>query len=157
MVQVPSFRPRSGAARTTQRTVDRHEVYERATCPKLNESNLVLSPLDGAAEHVAIKGQHSAKVVDTQYEMINLADFQHCPMITPDANAGNPPNAGQFGLQLARRTDHAMTASVAPDRLCPPESRTPALHVTSDAWRSPRTSQSVSVECRHVRSRRIER
>ena len=73
VVEVAAFPAGRGAAGAAERAVDRHEVDQRAPGTQLDQADVVLAPLDRAAEDVAIEGEHRRGVADAQDDVVDLA------------------------------------------------------------------------------------
>ena len=77
VVEVAAFPAGRGAAGAAEGAVDRHEVDQRAPGAQLDQADVVLAPLDRAAEDVAIEGEHRRDVADAQDDVVDLAHADH--------------------------------------------------------------------------------
>jgi len=75
--EIAAFLASRRAAGAAERAVDRHEVDQRASGAQLDQADVVLAPLDRAAEDVAIEGDHRRDVADAQDEVVDLAHADH--------------------------------------------------------------------------------
>ncbi len=84
MVQVAPFASGRCAAGAAEFTVDGNEIHERSACAELYEPDIILAPLDAAAEYVTIELEHAIEIAHTKHDMVDL----------PDANAHSPIPTG---------------------------------------------------------------
>jgi hypothetical protein len=75
MIEIADFRGLRRAARFAGRVDDSHKIDHRTPRPQLRQAQLILSPLDRAAEQPAVKIEHSAQVPHAQNEMINFPNL----------------------------------------------------------------------------------
>src|SRR6185312_1100646 len=77
VVEVPALGPRRRTARAAQRPVDRHQVHQRPPRAQLHQANIVLAPLDSAAQHRAVEMQHRVQIDDAKNDMVNFPEGDH--------------------------------------------------------------------------------
>src|SRR6185369_3166521 len=90
VVQVAAFRPRRRAAGAPELAVDGHEVDQRAAGAQLHEADLVLAPLDRAAQPLAIETQDAREVGDAQDDVVDFADVDHGWRLAGRGGSGAP-------------------------------------------------------------------
>src|SRR5712671_101780 len=101
MIEISPFNARRRAAGSPQLAVDRHEVNQGSAGPQLDQTNRILSALDGASKHITVKVEHSVQIGDTQDQMINIANANHAPILIekpPHAKSDTPPQS--IGIRL---------------------------------------------------------
>src|SRR5262249_43715949 len=77
VVEVAPFAARCRAAGASELAVQRDEIQHRAAGAKLDQADLVLAPLDAAAQAVAVEAQHGRHVDHAQHDVVDLADMDH--------------------------------------------------------------------------------
>lgn len=77
VIEVPSFFRRWRTTGLAKRTVNWHEVNQRAPGAKLHQPNGVLASFDRAPKYSAVKAKHAIEVHHAQDKVINLADANH--------------------------------------------------------------------------------
>ena len=77
MIEVAAFLARRRTADTSQLAGHGYKVKQRAAGAQLNQPDGILSPLDGAAQHPAIKAKHLVKVDNTQHKMVDFTNVDH--------------------------------------------------------------------------------
>jgi len=82
MIYIASLSARSCAALYAERSVDGNHVDKGAACPQLNQSKLILTPLDGAAKYPAVKINHRRHIADAKDYVVNLADLDHAKKLS---------------------------------------------------------------------------
>jgi hypothetical protein len=58
VIEVSPLNSRLSTTRTPQLTVDRHKINEGSAGPELHQTYRILSALDSAPQHIAIKVKH---------------------------------------------------------------------------------------------------
>src|SRR5690606_21600475 len=82
VIEVAPLAPRGRPAPSPDRAVHRDQVDQRAAGAKLDEPDLVPPPLDGAAEDVAVEGEHPVEVPDAQHDVVDPQDPDQSSRIT---------------------------------------------------------------------------
>jgi hypothetical protein len=77
VIKISPFNAWRRAAGTPQLAVDWHKVNQGSAGPQLDQTYRLLSALDRASKHIAVKVEHSVQVDDAQYQVINIADANH--------------------------------------------------------------------------------
>jgi hypothetical protein len=109
VIEVTAFAPWRPAAGAAEFTLDRHEVDQRSASTQLDEADVILAPLNGAAEHFAVKPDHLFRVGDAQHDVVDITYADHVRSIRAVADAIKPSfrlKAIGNGLNPARAESH---------------------------------------------------
>ena len=77
VVQIPPLFTRRGTADAPELPADGHQVDEGAPGAELNEADLFLVALHGAAEGLAVEPEHLFQLDDAKDEMIDIDEVKH--------------------------------------------------------------------------------
>jgi hypothetical protein len=77
VIEIPRFGHGCGSAHAAEFSIYWHQVDERVAGTQLNEPDLILPPLNDAAERLAIEAQHACDIDNAQYKVVDLADTEH--------------------------------------------------------------------------------
>jgi len=77
MIDVSPFDARSRAPIAPELSVDRDKVYQRSSRAKLDQANLVPSPLDRTPKRGDVKLDHRLQINDAQHQVIDFANVDH--------------------------------------------------------------------------------
>lgn len=77
MIHVATFTPRRRTTFATQLSINRDQIDQRTTGAQLDQTNLVLTALDRATQHVAIERQHCIEIDDAKDKVIDFVDLDH--------------------------------------------------------------------------------
>jgi hypothetical protein len=75
MIQIVSFFARSCAASPTEFAIYGHQIEQRATSTELNQTDLILTTLDRAAEHLAVEANHAVEVDNAEDKMVDFPNM----------------------------------------------------------------------------------
>ncbi len=77
MVDIARLGARRRAAHASQLAVDRHQVDHRTAGAQLHQADFILTALDRAAQHLAIKTHHALQPRHAQHDMVDFTNVNH--------------------------------------------------------------------------------
>lgn len=77
VIEVAPLVSRSCAADSAKFSIDGHKVDDGPARSQLNQTDLILAPLDCAAKGATVEMKHAIEVDNAQYKMVDFANVDH--------------------------------------------------------------------------------